>query len=355
MRRSYKFFICAALLFVLAAVPLAAQATTSTPTVGSSTPDYVPPEIPINPNLPFVPGIVPISGDQGQGPAGLVANLYTYAFLIAGFLAFAMIVYGGVRYTFSAGNHSAQSDAKDAIKQALLGLGLLFVAYMILRTINPDLTNLRLPTLDKYVPPVGSVVDPGGGVSCDGELTLQPIDPKALPFENGDTVSFTSDNVRVQMNLDYLKEQWDAAWWAASQDANLERFNIRVNSAYRPISYQRHLHQVFLASKSFQNDPTLAARCPEAKAEVDREMDHHGLGDAVAAPSCKAPHVRGTAIDIGIAGSSNLTEDQLLSVYRELDILFEKEGVDLVWQQIKGDPYHFNTRKSPFRDLAACE
>jgi hypothetical protein len=107
--------------------------------------------LPINTNLP-IPNAVPISGPGGQGPAGLIANFYSFAFLIAGFLAFVMIVYGGVRYTFSGGNHSSKEEAKEAIRQALIGLGLLLVAYLILRTINPDLTKLQLPTLTPYTP-----------------------------------------------------------------------------------------------------------------------------------------------------------------------------------------------------------
>lgn len=155
MKTITKTFFCLAILL----------AVTGPFFVGAQETPYTPANLPINTNFPInansavsgsgVPakGPIPISGPQGQGPVGLIANFYSFAFLIAGFLAFVMIVYGGVRYTFSGGSHTAKEEAKDAIQQALFGLGLLLVAYLILQTINPDLTKLKLPTLAPYNPP----------------------------------------------------------------------------------------------------------------------------------------------------------------------------------------------------------
>lgn len=74
-----------------------------------------------------------------QEPASMVANIYQFALIVAGILAFGQIVYAGIQFTISAGNPSKQSDAKDRITQALLGLLLLFGAVLILRTINPKI------------------------------------------------------------------------------------------------------------------------------------------------------------------------------------------------------------------------
>ena len=81
------------------------------------------------------------------GPGAFVANFYQFALMIGGVLAFGIIVYGGIRYMTSAGNPSAQSDAKEWIQSALLGLLLLAGAYFVLNVINPQLVNLNLPTL----------------------------------------------------------------------------------------------------------------------------------------------------------------------------------------------------------------
>jgi hypothetical protein len=67
--------------------------------------------------------------------------------MIGGVLAFGAIVYGGVLYAISMGNPSKQSEGKEWVESALIGLLLLAGAYLILYTINPDLVNLNLPTL----------------------------------------------------------------------------------------------------------------------------------------------------------------------------------------------------------------
>jgi hypothetical protein len=77
---------------------------------------------------------------------GFIANFYQFALAIGGVLAFGVIVYGGVKYMTSSGNPSGQGDAKEWIEAALLGLLLLVGVYFILNVINPQLTNLNLPT-----------------------------------------------------------------------------------------------------------------------------------------------------------------------------------------------------------------
>jgi hypothetical protein len=94
-----------------------------------------------------------IPGDQtispGSNPGGIVRNFYLFALLISGILAFGAIVYGGIKYAISAGNPSGQSEGTEWIKGALWGILLLAGAYLILKTINPALINLNIPTLSK--------------------------------------------------------------------------------------------------------------------------------------------------------------------------------------------------------------
>lgn len=91
----------------------------------------------------WIPGRQPASA----GPAGFVANFYEFSLLISGVLAFGAIVYGGIKYVAAAGNPSGQSDGKEWVKSALLGLLLLGGAYLILRTINPELVSLKIAGL----------------------------------------------------------------------------------------------------------------------------------------------------------------------------------------------------------------
>lgn len=105
------------------------------------------------------------------GPGAFVANFYEFALMIGGVLAFGVVVYGGVKYMASAGNPSGQSDAKEWIEAALLGLLLLVGAYFILNVINPQLLNLTLPTLTPInitAPTTGGTGGTTGGTTATG-------------------------------------------------------------------------------------------------------------------------------------------------------------------------------------------
>ena len=95
----------------------------------------------INPNIP---GAINVST---AGPCGWIVNFYNFALLVAGVLAFGAIVFGGFKYATSAGNPSRQSEGRSWIWSALLGILLLAGAYVILQTINPNLTKCSLPNL----------------------------------------------------------------------------------------------------------------------------------------------------------------------------------------------------------------
>jgi hypothetical protein len=92
-----------------------------------------------------IPGMS--SGSSAASPGAWIAGFYQFALLIGGILAFGAIVFGGVKYTASAGNPSSQSDAKEWIEGALIGLLLLAGVYLILYVINPNLVNLSMPGL----------------------------------------------------------------------------------------------------------------------------------------------------------------------------------------------------------------
>jgi hypothetical protein len=81
-----------------------------------------------------IPGTAPTTS-----PAGFVANFYQFSLMLGGLLAFAAIVYGAIIYTISAGNPEKQSEGKDRILQALLGLALLMGAVLIINYVNPDI------------------------------------------------------------------------------------------------------------------------------------------------------------------------------------------------------------------------
>jgi hypothetical protein len=73
---------------------------------------------------------------------------------IGAILAVFFIVLGGVRYTLTSISPSEKNAAKDMIWNAIYGLLIILAAFLVLRTINPDLVNfnLLLPSIRGGVP-----------------------------------------------------------------------------------------------------------------------------------------------------------------------------------------------------------
>lgn len=77
-----------------------------------------------------------------------IKYIFKFSFIIAGILAFAFLIYGGVRYLTSAGNPIAMKDARDRIFSAILGLIVLLCSYLILINLNPELVTIEMKKLE---------------------------------------------------------------------------------------------------------------------------------------------------------------------------------------------------------------
>ena len=95
-------------------------------------------------NLEY-PEIGGIDINQDQDINQIIAWLYYFIIGVSGFSAFFMAVWGGFQWTSSAGDPSVIGDAKDKLTSAALGILIILSAYLILQTINPELTTLNLP------------------------------------------------------------------------------------------------------------------------------------------------------------------------------------------------------------------
>lgn len=76
-----------------------------------------------------------------------VLAIYNFAIWTVGIAAFFMISIGGFWYFTAAGNTSKTTKAKEIIGDALLGVIVSMVAWLILYVINPDLVNVNLSSL----------------------------------------------------------------------------------------------------------------------------------------------------------------------------------------------------------------
>lgn len=96
----------------------------------------------------YVP-LVRIPGLPATGPVDLsmyIIGLYNFLLSIVGIVAVMMLIFGGMRYITAMGSSTAISSAKDIVTNALLGLLLALISWVIVSTINPDVLYIQNPT-----------------------------------------------------------------------------------------------------------------------------------------------------------------------------------------------------------------
>lgn len=90
---------------------------------------------------------IDVSG--GSGIAKYIQAFYVYSLGALGIFATTMIMWGGLKWIVAGGNSSDISAAKSIITNAVFGLCLGLLSYVILFTVNPALVQLSPPVLKK--------------------------------------------------------------------------------------------------------------------------------------------------------------------------------------------------------------
>jgi hypothetical protein len=78
-----------------------------------------------------------------------INQIYIWSLGIGALLALLMTILGGYSYMTAAGNAERADSGKSYIWGSVIGLVLLFTAYLLLQTINPDLINFNIDALKK--------------------------------------------------------------------------------------------------------------------------------------------------------------------------------------------------------------
>lgn len=169
--------------------------------------------------------------------AGQIADFYIWALGIGALIALLVLIYGGIVYTTSAGNESRISEAKEWVFGAVIGLFILFGSYLILNTINPELTKLTSITLEKnkpaepaseaiFVPPNSIALLP---IGSSEELRKQ-INPGIFVHTNDATAVTTGYVVRAT-GQDYGEQVLiDLQVWQLIVDLQNRGFDVRISS-----------------------------------------------------------------------------------------------------------------------------
>lgn len=139
MIKRHRYFIGGLLL--LAFLPLLAAAATTTDKTKPSA-------LTITLQSPLPGQTNPMTVDENLLP-NYIKAFYTYFLSVVGVLAVFMLIFGGFRWITAAGNTGKIQAAKETIQSALIGLVLAFTSFLLLNTINPALTTLRIPGVEE--------------------------------------------------------------------------------------------------------------------------------------------------------------------------------------------------------------
>lgn len=129
-----------------------------------------------------------------------ISSVYSFMIAIVGICALFMITLGGYMYVTSAGNATMAGKAKSIITDAIIGLILALLAYLIFNTINPALVN------PAGLRPIGNTGADGtgggatGGATGSALLFISPTDPvtdAADTAENSARAFTTANGLRV--------------------------------------------------------------------------------------------------------------------------------------------------------------
>jgi hypothetical protein len=123
-------------------------------------------------NKPFPPQTVLPVPDKGLPTdlGQLISTIFVWSLSIIGLVIFVRFFYAGFLWFTAAGNTTNVGKAKGIMKNAIYGTLVLFSAWLILNTINPDLVGgtFNLPGL-----PAGDTTGPGpGNTSCTDTVSL---------------------------------------------------------------------------------------------------------------------------------------------------------------------------------------
>lgn len=122
-----------------------------------------------------------VSGETSVGENGrsdllgnYIIGIYKYSLAVAGLLAAIVLMGGGLMWLVSGGNQTKIGQAKEIIGGSIIGLGLLFSAYLLFNTINPDLLEMKVLEVEVLKP----LVKTGKTNCCSCQISVHATNIK---------------------------------------------------------------------------------------------------------------------------------------------------------------------------------
>ena len=112
---------------------------------GGRTIDFAPPKLSVLGDVCKLTNVTFKEGETSSVPwiGQCVSGIFSYMLIIGTMLAVLFIVIGGIIYIASAGNSQKAGTGKDFITKSIFGLIILLCSYLLLNTVNPELTQLN--------------------------------------------------------------------------------------------------------------------------------------------------------------------------------------------------------------------
>lgn len=243
---------------------------------------------------------------------------YRLLVYLAGFLAMVMIVWGGFKWMWGAGNEELIGSAKHTIVNAIMGLFLAFGAYLVLAVINPELVQNRGLKIQQVQPRLFQEPEEDASVS-------RPVYGPANPVTGiPGLATFGGVVIPDAMLLDLR---------AAAAEAVTNGHSLLVTSGFREPEQQEAL--------IMQNCPSGARRSSDCNPPTCLMRNSRGA----------CPHTSGRAIDVwatrGTAGGGQeIMQPQCL---QDVDVCRNQAGQKVVGKalennnfcNIASEPWHF--------------
>lgn len=170
--------------------------------------------------------------------AQYVDALYKLLMVVCAVVAVVMIMIGGLQYILSRGNANGVKQAKERIKNAVVGMVLLMSAYSIAYLVDPSTTkfaSLAIESVPKEELPVESEAD----IAAYGATgSIDPANVTALSGEHLINHAGSEENRVANDVLEALNTAADKFYTESAQYGTKKNLNIRVTSASRTVANQ---------------------------------------------------------------------------------------------------------------------
>ena len=158
-----------------------------------------------------------------------IIKLYQFGIAIAGILAVAMIVAGGI-YMSATGNIDKKSEGREMIKSAIFGILILFGTYLILNTINPELVTLKTSVPFKVVVPKKAADEKAQG--CSDLKTIKYLHTEENPDNNSGCFYnkvITKKALKIS-DTNYYNLSWYNFSWKIPMDSKIWSYPYYLKS-----------------------------------------------------------------------------------------------------------------------------